>query len=57
MLGNQLYMFIDTIGKIDEKAVCITTYIRFIDQYAIVINITDDSPKKTHAIADMIEPY
>lgn len=55
LLGNQLYLYTDITGKINGNETCITTYVRMIDDHAIVINITSNSPENNHVIAELID--
>lgn len=55
MLGNQLYQYTDIEGKISEKEICITSYIRKKDNYAIVVNISSVNSEKNHVLSEMID--
>lgn len=55
LLGNQLYLYSDVEGKINDKDMCITSYVRFQDEYAIVINITSKNPENNHSISASID--
>lgn len=54
MLGNQLYLYSDIEGKTSEKEICITSYIRKKDNYAIVVNISSVNAEKNHVLSEMI---
>ncbi|MGN0533085.1 MAG: hypothetical protein ACI4IK_01890 [Eubacterium sp.] len=55
MVSNQLYMYSDITGQIDNKNVCISTFVRKIEEKAVIINITSNSVEKNHEIIDSIE--
>lgn len=55
LVANQLYMYSDITGQIDNKDVCITTLVRRIEEKAVIINITSNSVEKNQAIIDSIE--
>lgn len=55
MLGNQLYLYADVKGKISNREVCVTSYLRKLDDYAIVVNISSNSAEKNHVLSDLIE--
>lgn len=51
MIGNQLYQYVDCIGKVDGADVCISSYLRIKDNYAYFVSITGETPEKNHALA------
>lgn len=55
MLGNQLYLYADIDGKNDSKSVCVTSYLRKLDGYAIVVNISSGNAEKNHVLSNLIE--
>lgn len=46
LVSNQLYMYSDITGQIDNKDVCITTLVRRIEEKAVIINVTSNSVEK-----------
>lgn len=55
LIGNQLYLYSDISGNINNSNICITSYIRKNENRAIVINITSNSAEQNHKIAESIE--
>ncbi len=56
LIGNSLFMYTDVSGKADGNDICVTTYLRKKDNYAIIISVSSAYPERNHKLADKFEP-
>ena len=56
LIGNSLFMYADASGKTGGSDICVTTYLRKKDNYAIIISVSSAYPERNHKLADKFEP-
>lgn len=55
MLGNQVYLYSDVSGKANDNEICITSFLRKKNDYAIIINVSSVNAEKNHKTSEKIE--
>ena len=57
LVGSQLYKYADITGVANNKSVSISAYLRQIDNYIVLINITSQDVDTNHSVLEEIEVF
>lgn len=56
LIGNSLFVYTDASGQINGNDICVTTYLRRKDDYAILINISSVNAERNQKLSEKFEP-